>query len=59
MTGRPRVRYDYETPPAPTSSDPLNSPTFTKFMLAAGEISKIFDAAENAPGVNSPVEQVT
>ena len=55
---RPRVRYDYETPPAPTSSDPLSSATYTKFMLAAGEISRIFDAAQNAPGVSSPQARV-
>jgi len=46
---RPRVSYTYETPAAPTSADPLQSPVYTKFMNFAGDIRMIFDAAENAP----------
>jgi RHS repeat-associated protein len=56
---RPRVSYEYEKPTAPSTTEALHSATYTKFMNHSGDLSKIFDAAENDPTVSSPRARVT
>ncbi|HMJ86051.1 MAG TPA: hypothetical protein VK504_22885, partial [Vicinamibacterales bacterium] len=46
---RPRVSYEYKQPAQPAYNEGLQSQTWTDFMDFSGNISKIFDAAENAP----------
>jgi RHS repeat-associated protein len=55
---RPRIRYDYESPAAPSLTEPLQSATYTKFMNVSGNLHQIFEAAENAPTVTSPRPRV-